>query len=377
MTQHRIILALIPLMAACWCPPDLYGNELDEPACEVDWDVGSLDAGRTAWDGLRLRIDADGHGCHYEPNDGIEPWVVDSSGAIVPLEPVGTCPRWQPAGGFEPGDYSFEGLIHVEMPAHLEPGGVPMGARPFTVEHWGRDPSFEPAVIEGRSYRIESTTLPSCSSAFMAEFWPDYTEGSLHLEIHSVDEHSAEFRLVREPEEDGQADACGLMGGTATISATGELSWALDEVAVESDPPLEIRDLFFRAGFDGEGQEVHGIETRAIIDMRGLEAMDELDSWQDACNLTASFGWPCEACEDEVNACLPFDLFEGQAELEDRALDAKLPPCFVSPDIPDWGWDTGWTWPDCEPSCAASSPRGWALFWILVGMALLIRRNRR
>ena len=42
-----------------------------------------------------------------------------------------------------------------------------------------------------------------------------------------------------------------------------------------------------------------------MVDARDIvEMIDEVDTWEDACNLTTSFGAPCQACEDGTEACL-------------------------------------------------------------------------
>ena len=63
---------------------------------------------------------------------------------------------------------------------------------------------------------------------------------------------------------------------------------------------FEVSGTFAADGsYFGGGVLAGMVDARDIVDM-----IDEVDSWEDACNLTASFGAPCIACDDGTESCL-------------------------------------------------------------------------
>jgi hypothetical protein len=63
---------------------------------------------------------------------------------------------------------------------------------------------------------------------------------------------------------------------------------------------FEVSGTFAADGsYFGGGILAGMVDARDIVDM-----IDEVDSWEDACNLTASFGAPCIACDDGTESCL-------------------------------------------------------------------------
>ncbi len=361
-------LVLAMLLTGCWCPP-LSQDDLEY--CEAHWDVDEFDGGEAAWDGVIL--DAELQACSEEAEVRAMPWVEDEEGRAVQLDPTGECPRWAPEDGFEPGEYLWRGLRDVSVAGlrwDLEPTPLP-----FTIGAWGRDPDFEPAAVIGRSYLLDPGWCDSCTHRAGMDLATEFIAGPNYLEVHAADSSSAEVRLVMFP-EDGEG-ACVYMAVEANLTASGELSWSTDRVTMSSDPPMEMRDLVLHAGFDSSGEEIRGFELAALVDLRGIEESDSFDRWQDACDFTAAFALPCSACEDGVEACLDLELVRCEGYLVEREIEAELPPCFIYADMPDWGWDTGWTPPDCDFSCATSEPRAFAagLWGLLVFVAVRRRKG--
>ncbi len=369
-----VLCSLCLPLGACWCPP--FPPAEAPPECEIDWDLDWDGSGPAPWDGVYVEIDVES--CGHDIDFDASPWVVDELGEPVDLEPVPHCRhRWLPPDDFAPGSYTFQGIRAPSVGTVDQGENIPTDPIPFVVEPWGRDAAFEPAALEGRSFMVSMEQGLSCTNPLLVDFLPGLVEGALFLEVLQVEGASADIRLVREPIEEEDAPACILMTGTADLTATGELSWSYDEIELASEPGIRMTELWLRFGFDAAGEQARGVEGRGIVDLRNMGELEEFDDWQDACNLFASFGMPCEACGDGLEACLDLDLFQGAALRADRSIDPELPPCFITPDIPGFEWDTGWRIPDCQPICAARRPGAFIAGLWLLALAALIRRQER
>ncbi len=102
---------------------------------------------------------------------------------------------------------------------------------------------------------------------------------------------------------------------------------------------IPMQDLEISGTFADDGSYFGGAVLGGMIDARDIvEMIDEVDSWEDACNLTASFGAPCVACDDGIEACLVLLADQIVAEqVPDQVIDEVLkenthPDC---PDTPD------------------------------------------
>ncbi len=68
---------------------------------------------------------------------------------------------------------------------------------------------------------------------------------------------------------------------------------------------IPLQDFEVSGTFAADGSYFGGGILAGSVDARDIvEMIDEVDTWEDACNLTASFGAPCIACSDGVEACL-------------------------------------------------------------------------
>ncbi len=68
---------------------------------------------------------------------------------------------------------------------------------------------------------------------------------------------------------------------------------------------IPLQDFEVSGTFAADGSYFGGGVLAGMVDARDIvDMIDEVDSYEDACNLTASFGAPCIACDDGVEACL-------------------------------------------------------------------------
>jgi len=68
---------------------------------------------------------------------------------------------------------------------------------------------------------------------------------------------------------------------------------------------IPLKDLEVSGTFAADGSYFGGAVLGGTVDARDIiEMIDEVDTWEDACALTESFGAPCVACDDGVAACL-------------------------------------------------------------------------
>ena len=370
MGRHTSILFFLSTFAmGCGC-----GVEPEpEDECVEVWDA-EFAGGPAAWDGFRLDVEREG--C-FEGDDftGDEvPLIHDADGDVVAVEPVGACPRWQPDGGFEPGDYEWAGLEGADN----GPLETVEGPLTFTIDDAGRDPDFDPTTVTGAVYRVDLEGTRSCSAAPWGAWGHLFLEGEVLLQVLEVADGQASFRLVRQPLEADHAPTCVMLEDDGALTDQGELSWsrAFDEALTE--PPVAAWDLGLRVGFDADGQGGRGFEAQGVASLEFLVAASITPDLDDACNLAASFGLQCEACPDGGEGCLPVEIFGGEITLaDDVTLDEELEYCFATIEGPEFEWDTGWTAPECEPSCAGTGSRaGFLGLWSLL-LAVVVRRRGR
>jgi len=68
---------------------------------------------------------------------------------------------------------------------------------------------------------------------------------------------------------------------------------------------IPLQDFEVSGTFADDGSYFGGAILAGMVDARDIvEMIDEVDTWEDACNLTASFGAPCQACDDGTESCL-------------------------------------------------------------------------
>lgn len=168
------------------------------------------------------------------------------------------------------------------------------------VEPFGRAATFDPTTLVQSHHLISpGFAFVGASSALGALVG---SVGPLHLEITDVADGVATFRLVAQVY--GRTDECVVLRDHASLSATGELTWARDRIDAETDPaPLTLHSPSIRLGFLGD--RAAGGEVMAIADVRATVGTD-----LDLCDLSGSFGAPCQPCPDDRDAtCLAVSGF--------------------------------------------------------------------
>ncbi|MFH1464324.1 MAG: Ig-like domain-containing protein [Pseudomonadota bacterium] len=92
----------------------------------------------------------------------------------------------------------------------------------------------------------------------------------------------------------------------ADFSETPYFVVSADEITLSvAGYDIPLKDLEVSGTFASDGTYFGGAVLGGTVDARDIvEMIDEVDTWEDACALTASFGAPCVACDDSVEACL-------------------------------------------------------------------------
>jgi hypothetical protein len=92
----------------------------------------------------------------------------------------------------------------------------------------------------------------------------------------------------------------------ADFMAAPYFSVIADEITLSvAGYDIPLKDLEVSGTFASDGSYFGGAVLGGTVDARDIvEMIDEVDTWEDACGLTASFGAPCVPCDDGVEACL-------------------------------------------------------------------------
>ncbi|MFZ5480596.1 MAG: hypothetical protein ACOZNI_27785 [Myxococcota bacterium] len=312
-------------------------DEYAAPPCETeDAHVASMGAlGAAPWDPVRL---------DFEGDVGRARLTVLADGAAIALEP-----------------YVLDGLLSagagLHAPAEEHPGAEMLGAGVWTlpvetgwsadlcpvapvwqagwvgweVGWYGREVAFAPDLALGR-WELAPEAVFVGDNGDIGSILASYAAG-LRLEVLAVDGDDAEIRLVA-PVWGGGGE-CVLLHDAATLSSTGELTWARDRIEAATDPaPLVLHAPRLRLGFDAGGADAAGGEFSSTVDVRATEGTDG-----DACALAVSLGASCEPCPDDGHvSCLDFVGLAWTAEKSDAPVGEDLPLCgadFTSAEIPE------------------------------------------
>lgn len=272
---------------------------------------------------------------------GVLPAVFDAAGPVA-LSPL-IVPDYvsAEAGLFhydvEPVDVSMDALG-----AWVVPGGDLWQAVPappqflpttasWEVGHHGRGDSFDPV---GRWLVTPGLTLfggTMDAGSVVGSYLP-----GVHLEVLDAAEGVATFRLIATVY--GTTDECVLLEDRATLSETGELTWAMDRIEAVTEPaPLVLYSPRFRIGFDEVSAA--GGEVSTIADVRATAGTNA-----DVCSFAGSFGANCIPCADDGNAsCLAIAGYGWTAARVDEPIDEDLPVCGAdftdTGTFPDWSFD--------------------------------------
>jgi hypothetical protein len=358
------------LLGLTTCAP-----EVGDPA--VDWDIVRFYAGPAPWDGFTLDVHETAGDGSCGPAiggaaDGPMPLISGPDGGVVLVGPVGDCTRWVPAGGFEPGKYTWVGFVDPEQHSNPMLIASPDDQRDFTVVGFGRDPEFDRAAVAGQVFALDVSTFTTCPESDLLVAGVVFLEGVL-LQVLQVDGESAAFRIVYTGTKFNPVATCTLLEDEASLSSTGEFTWSRDHGETASDPPLDAWNLFLHFGFSPAEGSGWGLEVRGTFDLEPLEAA----GWEDLCSWHDSVGSsPCGTCPDGDGRCVTFDWYWGRiVAAPDISLTDDLPHCFADPGSPPEA-DTGL--PACEPGCSgARPPTGLPGPWIFLPAVVLRRRRAR
>ena len=330
--------------------------------------------GEAAWDGLEFELEAGS--CGEAKLSGEEEFSLLSGGAsefaLVPLD--GCARRYVGATELTPGSYDTLVVHDVD---HGQGGvrDVSLPLRPsHVVSSVARDHDFDKEALVGKAFRLEIGSEKACAEA--AELLTEFVPLDPWLEITSVENGQATFRMIERLDQP-ELPACVYLEDRADLSETGELTWQRESLPLSTEPAIQAWDLAMRLGFDAAGEQVAGLELGATIDVVNLE-MDDDDApdtappptWEDSCELLASWGMPCEPCpESGVESCVDVQFFAARASQDEFPYDGtELPDCDVALDIPYLG--CGW-------SCSATSRQRTPLVLLgLLGLLQVWRRRR-
>ncbi len=350
------------LLTICVGPWLALGCKGEEP---VEPPTISLDEyetyGHAPWDPVLIELDMPDTGYPELADEGSVS-LVDEEGTLVPMELLEECgEHWSARGGLPEG--SYDSLV-VTSPDGQEDVTITL-PKVHEVRPFGRDPAFDVAELEGTAFLLDSSSLHGCGLTDVAGA---YLPGPIWIELVELEDGEATFRLVQEWEED---QACVYLEDVASISATGEFGWEADGLTLATEPELDAYDLVMRLGFDASAEKVAGLELSGLLDFQDfpLEQITPVDTLQDFCNLTTSFGTPCQTCPGgELETCIHFHWFAAKAGRNELPYDAtSLEDCQVMIEA---------ELPSCEIGCAAAPGR--QVPGILLGaLGLALWRRRR
>lgn len=370
-------LPFLFLLAACDKEETPTETGEPSPSCTAAWQLDDLRfEGAAPWDGISL----DARSCvgTWDEEDGVckvagdcgspqstPPLVVDATGTPVVLvlrePPYTSSPAYVAEGGFPPGTYKVVGADQVDM-------GWNEG---FKVDPIGVDPAFDPSVLEGRTWLLDSTSVDGGAVETVFEASP-HTHYYLQVEPRADGRADFEIRLKNDEKADDPW-YCRLLVGTGTLSETGEFLWTTESLTLDSKPPIQAYDVSIHLGFAADGSAVGGLQAKMLADTW------ELSSWAyedhdtgGLCELAQSLGGdPCQPCPDAGAhpTCNPIAIYGATMAQSAEVFPEELEDCSVLWSDADFS---------CELGCAAAGGRSTA--WgtaILAGLAALVRRRRR
>ncbi len=310
-----------------------------------------------------------------------EPLVLDATGAAVPMRALdweANIYAWVPVTDLAAGTYTLAGA-----------DGEDLGfAEDFEVLPYGKDPAFSADLVLGATYQLDPARIwgavpEGMIDAGIETLAADY---ELYLQLLSVDGEEATFQIVTRVIDTGTA--CVMLRDQATLSATGELSWARSTMEVETEAgTIYIESAALHLGWLGDGSAIGGFEGAVKLDTRVISTwVTEDDATDFVCFLgDALDGEVCTDCiGDGVKSCLDVRVHAGLLTRVETALGEDLPLCgldleedavgdlpSLSCDVSEFEFD-----PELDCSCATGASRAAALPLALSMLAALAGRRR-
>ena len=376
--QTRAPLLLIAALACTTPTPDATKPEPVRPFA----------LGPSAWDGLYLDLEEpywddavflESGGMYLSHEDGEE----------FGLQLHGICQgRWVSQDSLARGSYDrleLRGLVQPAQGGHGFESGYAwqFDDGEFEVGAWGKSDGFTPQEIEGALFKID---YESMQSGGFTDLLGEFLESML-LEIEEATEDQVRFRWIQQLSHgDAEFEGCVYLEDTASLSATGEMQWERDELALSTDPQIGAYHPSLHLGFDPWGQSIAGIELAAMLDLAGQsfggpadtgspegDSINDSPQWQEYCEVMENVtGHPCHECPvGDLEACAEFTFYAGQATRTDLVLGGnELPACSVAlPELPDFQ--------GCDIGCSGLPGKRMPLAaWGLAFVAMIVRRRR-
>ncbi len=190
--------------------------------------------------------------------------------------------------------------------------------------------------LEGRSYVLDLGDARFLEPAGIGELIGEFmtNEGVLGV----ADERGSSLDLIVGMSEEGSRPAVQDLC-TQTLDSTCTWDRApffeygpVDTTYTSAGTSFTIMDLHLAGTFAPDGSWLGGGEIALVLDMREwVDLIEEVESAADMCNLSASFGAPCQACQDGAEYCLPL-LVDGILGEESSGTSVESVPASGHPE---------------------------------------------
>jgi hypothetical protein len=163
------------------------------------------------------------------------------------------------------------------------------------------------ADILDKTYVIDLASARFVEPAGVGELIGEFVTMNVLVGVAAVDGTNLTMMGALSVEDGTDQDMCTpTFDLTADFSETPFFVIAADSIDLSvAGYTIPLQDFEVSGTFAADGSYFGGGVLAGMVDARDIvDMIDEVDSWEDACNLTASFGAPCIACGDGVEACL-------------------------------------------------------------------------
>ncbi len=175
----------------------------------------------------------------------------------------------------------------------------------FTTSDLGDDVE---ADLVGNTYLIDLTSARFVEPAGVGELIGEFVTMNVLVGVTAVDDSTITMMGALSVEGGTDQDFCTPTFDfpAADFSESPYFAVVADEINLSvAGYEIPLQDMEVSGTMASDGSYFGGAVLAGMVDARDIvEMIDEVDSWEDACNLTASFGAPCIACDDAIEACL-------------------------------------------------------------------------
>lgn len=188
----------------------------------------------------------------------------------------------------------------------------------FTTSELGGELSSD---LVDSTYVIDLASARFVEPAGVGELIGEFVTMSVLVGVTAVDDSSITMMGALSVEGGTDQDFCSPTFDfpAADFAEAPYFSVLADEmILAAAGYEIPLQDLEVSGTFAADGSYFGGAVLAGMVDARDIvDMIDEVDSYEDACNLTTSFGAPCIACDDGVEACLSLRADQIVAELND------------------------------------------------------------